>query len=199
MFVALCTQTHGIFDLISIDLQGAVVEGDPDKPWIRFSLPALLAMLDQRYGDLGALAEQFYQQHVQPAQQKGLLIGPSSGTNYLQTPCFSDRRMLAIQLFFDAVVTCKNALGRAAVKTRKYYVISVRIANIAATMRDADNIMPIAIVPVETWDSPGVGFNGIVGVLESDFALIHDGTHARLIACLCTRIRLSIIIALPSC
>lgn len=131
-------------------------------------------MLDMRYGDLGEQAKQFAQV-AQLYHSKSILMGPVSGTNFSDTIEFHDERRLAVHLYFDAVVTTRNALGRAAVATRKFYVFSMRIANLPFTMRDADCILPIAIVPPAAWSR--YGFDGIVGELCSDFTAIHEGAR----------------------
>ena len=144
--------------------------------WVRLPLPSILWQLDRIYGDLGAHAEQFFTNFVEPARRRGVHIGPASGRNYADTNAFTDRRMLALQLFYDAVVTVRNALGRAAQATRKYNVLSIRICNVPACMRDADCILPIAIVPPAAWDK--YGFDGVAEALLPDFELVYRGTRA---------------------
>ena len=138
-------------------------------------LSVIMWQLDRIYGDLGLQAEDFFVQSVGPAVARGLYVSPSCGSNYTTTVAFNDRRMLALQLFFDAVVTTRNALGRAAVVTRKYNVLSVRVANVPSCMRDSNCILPIAIVPPAAWAK--YGFDGIIEALLPDFQRLETGMH----------------------
>ena len=144
--------------------------------WIRFSVAAVLEMLDRRFGDLGDHARHYYASVTHPQLERRLLVGPTHGSNYLTTTEFNDHRRLAVMLFFDAVSTARNALGRAAQRTRKFYVFSFRIANLAFTARDSDCILPLAIVPPAAWEV--YGFDGVVASLMETFASVHQGTSS---------------------
>ena len=143
--------------------------------WIRFSLVGLLGMLDQRYGDLGILAEQYWRLVVQPHLANRMLVSAVSGTNYTETACFRERQVLALQLFFDGLCTVQNALGHAAVTSRKYYVFSVRVANTAVSARDSDCILPLCIVPPDAWSD--LGFDGVINEIAPEFERLKEGTH----------------------
>lgn len=141
--------------------------------WVRFSLLGLLEMLDRRYGDLGYLAEHYWRNEVQPNLRAKIMMSAISGTNYTETDAFSDRSVLAIQLFFDGLSTVQNALGHAAITTRKYYVFSVRVANVAVMARDSDCILPLCIVPPEAWDE--LDFDGVIREIEPEFVQLSEG------------------------
>lgn len=179
---AACIHCNTIVSIVwltcCICMQEAIIENKGSNScWVRFSPILLLAMLDRKYGPLGDMAEEFWRQHGEKAHQNGVLIAPTSGTNYTRTACFSDRRRLALQLYFDAVVTSKNALGRAAVKSRKFYVFSLRICNIVYFMRDSDCIVPIAIVPAAAWKTSDGGFDSVIRTLSQDFEELHNGNY----------------------
>ena len=129
-----------------------MVEGEGEHGWIRVPLTDLISMLDKIFGDLAQLALRYWENEVSPAVSAGVYVGPTSGTNYVTAPVFQDRSVLAMQLFFDAVVTTSNALGRAAAVTRKFYVWSVRFCNIPPLVRSAAAILPIAVVPPTAYD-----------------------------------------------
>lgn len=148
--------------------------GEGDSAWVRFSILDILAVLDQRFGDLGSQAAQFYSRYVSPASDEGVRVCPASGDNFTTTSVFEDRRVLALHLYFDAVVTSRNALGRAAVATRKFYVISFRVSNAPTTMRDSNCLLPIAIVPPGAWAQ--YGFDGIINLLKEEFDCLAAGT-----------------------
>lgn len=100
-------------------------------------------------------------------------MSPLSGTCYQRNPTFTDRKRLALQLYFDAISTSRNALGRAATASRKFYVFSVRVANVPEVLRDAEYIVPIAIVPPSAWAAHG--FDGIAERLKDDFDIVDAG------------------------
>lgn len=100
-------------------------------------------------------------------------MSSASGSNYSDSTIFATRSHLALHLYYDAVVTSRNALGRAAVRTRKYHVISFRIANVAATARDSDCILPLAIVPPQAWEK--FGFDAVIRELKPELERLQNG------------------------
>lgn len=154
-------------------MKRSAIHGSGSETWVRFDLSAVLCQLERIYGNLSEQAERFYTDFVQPAARKGILLGPVSGSNYAETEAFADPRTLALQLFYDAVVTSRNALGRSATVTRKFHVFSLRVANVPACMRDSTCILPLAIVPPAAWSKHG--FDGIIQELKHDFDLLHSG------------------------
>lgn len=156
------------------------LEGSGDATWVHISLLEMLQVLTAVYGSLGELARTFDDEFVRPAADCGVMVAPSSGSNYRSNPVFDDRSVLALQLYFDGVSTASNALGRAAIVTRKFYVISVRICNVPTMMKNSACIFPIAVVPPSAWDH--VGFDGIARALQAEFDQLYIGMHVS--ACL---------------
>lgn len=154
-------------------MQQCQVMGDGDTAWVKFSVLEILVDLQTRFGSLSDLAQEYWTSVVDAALQQKRYVSSCSGTNYTSNATFTDRRRLAISLYYDAVVTSRNALGRAAVRTRKYHVISFRIANIGAIARDSDCILPLTIVPPRAWDA--IGFNGVVEELLPEFRRLYEG------------------------
>ena len=151
--------------------------GTGETTWIRISILSILCMLDSIFGDLAEAALRYWQTVVGPGLEKGILVGPTSGTNYTESPVFADRSVLALQLYFDAVVTSSNALGRAAVATRKYYVLSFRVSNVPFLLKQAEAIVPAAVVPPDAYDH--IGFDGIIKALQQEFDELAAGVVIR--------------------
>ena len=147
---------------------------DAGAQWVRISVLDIIVLLDSLFGDLGQMASDFWNDCVQPALDDGILVSPISGTNYVDNPVFVNRSRLALQLYFDAVVTSANALGRAALATRKFYVFSIRICNIPRFVKEQEMIIPIAIVPPSAWVA--LGFDGVIKVLKPEFDELFTGT-----------------------
>jgi len=149
--------------------------GDELHQWVKFSLADCIAALQVKYGSLGALAVRYWENVVHPACVAKKLISSSAGSNYAANHTFQDRSRLAICLFFDGVVTSRNALGRAAVRSRKFHVVSFRVANVEAICRDSDCILPLAIVPPAAWQR--YGFDGVMSALLPDFEAMFSGAR----------------------
>jgi hypothetical protein len=134
-------------------------------------MPHLMLLLQRRF-DLVAQAAKFAAD-CEAAAQAGVLSAPPTGSVYRALQPAPGAVGLLLQ--FDAVNSATNALSRAAVRTRKFQVLGLRVCNVPALLRHQDFVFTVAIVPPRAYEEVGC-IDGVLKTMWTEFEILSDGT-----------------------